>query len=556
MRSGDFLPAPVFEPRINDFILFSSSFSLNNTLFDVFSGLRVPQVHVSIVPDQMLPGDLASPFVTETSLLNPDTGVEELVHFVRIRESEAESSTITFDVPVYAVNDTGNLVPANGIFNARIPNLPTGVNIDCNDCVMVDGEATLTITLDAFGTTPPQFDLTTIEVFGGMEDCSATTDTSATNDAIEARMTGCARITASHEVPNAALDLEDFNVTLPADFFSARVNTVSFGNTQEERNAFLVNFRDTSVDVVKLGINFIPFISDGADLLTQLYNQAVGNDVDPVLATLASAGLILDATTGGVGDVTAGIKGLYKMSRSFDGFFAVAIRNSVDELITGGKNAIQLITELGEQVGSVARLFFEGGFAAIRSADNLAKQLSDLPICPLSLTTLSTQASGCEATDIVRAVNEALTLATSRGVRKTDFLALASAAENRVGKVQLEAYVDWLADRQLRNVGNNTFVSAEGLKYTSIGKKQHRIAHVLEHLDEAAAGTQVAHGVSNANENIFDIIDEAWSLKKVGNIQPDPNDPSAFNITMPRVIGYSGGGVGTGNDTNLIRIVR
>jgi hypothetical protein len=95
VRSGDFPPAPVFEPRINNSILFSSSFSLNNTLFDVFSGLRVPQVHVSIVPDQMLPGDLASPFVTETSLLNPDTGVEELVHFVRIRESEAESSTIT-----------------------------------------------------------------------------------------------------------------------------------------------------------------------------------------------------------------------------------------------------------------------------------------------------------------------------------------------------------------------------------------------------------------------------------------------------------------------------
>ena len=64
---------------------------------------------------------------------------------------------------------------------------------------------------------------------------------SAIFDATEARMTGCARVTASHEVPNAALDLEDFNVTLPADFFSARVNTVSFGNTEDERNAFLVN---------------------------------------------------------------------------------------------------------------------------------------------------------------------------------------------------------------------------------------------------------------------------------------------------------------------------
>jgi hypothetical protein len=85
---------------------------------------------------------------------------------------------------------------------------------------MVEGEATLTITLDAFGTTPPQFDLTTIEVLGGMEDCSATPDTSAIFDATLARMTGCVQVTASHEVPNAALDLEDFNVTLPADFFS------------------------------------------------------------------------------------------------------------------------------------------------------------------------------------------------------------------------------------------------------------------------------------------------------------------------------------------------
>ena len=33
--------------------------------FDVFAGLRIPKVHVSIVPDVMLPGKLASPHVEE-----------------------------------------------------------------------------------------------------------------------------------------------------------------------------------------------------------------------------------------------------------------------------------------------------------------------------------------------------------------------------------------------------------------------------------------------------------------------------------------------------------
>jgi hypothetical protein len=112
---------------------------------------------------------------------------------------------------------------------------------------------------------------------------------------------------------------------------------------------------------------------------------------------------------------------LYKISRSFDGFFAIAIRNSVDELITGGRNAIQLITELGEQVGSVARLFFEGGFAAIRSADNLAKGISNLPVCPLSLTTLSTQA-GCDPKEIQRIVNTAVKNARDAKISQQDFL--------------------------------------------------------------------------------------------------------------------------------------
>jgi hypothetical protein len=380
VRPNDFPPAPVFEPRINNSILFSSSFSLNNTLFDVFSGLRVPQVHVSVLPDQMLPGDLASPFVTETSLLNPDTGLEELVHFVRIRESEAENSTITFDVPVYAVNDTGNLVQANGIFNARIPNLPTGVDVDCNDCVMVDGQGTLTITLDAFGETPPQFDLTTIEVFGGMDDCSATTDTSAINEATLTRMTGCVQVTATHEVPNTPLNLEDFNVTLPADFFSARVNTVSFGNTEEERNAFLANFRDTSVEVVKFGINFIPFISDGADLLGQLYNQALGNDVDPVLATLASAGLILDATTGGVGDVTAIFKGFYKLSLDAAGIVARAMRSEATDLLTGAIGPRVFIETLEQRFGTLIKFSTTNGcgflgLGCARQYDEVAQSL-------------------------------------------------------------------------------------------------------------------------------------------------------------------------------------
>ena len=60
-------------------------------------------------------------------------------------------------------------------------------------------------------------------------------------------MTGCARVTASHEVPNAALDLEDFNVTLPADFFSARALREAIDDlSSEAAEAFLDDLNNVS----------------------------------------------------------------------------------------------------------------------------------------------------------------------------------------------------------------------------------------------------------------------------------------------------------------------
>ena len=118
----------------------------------------------------------------------------------------------------------------------------------------------------------------------------------------------------TYAVPMGLQNVEPFPFEI-SPLALAAFDTVAVGENVAEREAFCKNFADTSITVVKFGLNFLPFISDGADLLGQLYNTAVGKEVDPILATGASAGLILDLTTGGVGDITAPIKGAYKFSK-------------------------------------------------------------------------------------------------------------------------------------------------------------------------------------------------------------------------------------------------
>jgi hypothetical protein len=64
-----------------------------------------------------------------------------------MRKSDLTRGELEFKVPVFAVNDKGELMTnANGLFNAKFPNI-IGGSSDCGDCVMVGGQANINLCL-------------------------------------------------------------------------------------------------------------------------------------------------------------------------------------------------------------------------------------------------------------------------------------------------------------------------------------------------------------------------------------------------------------------------
>jgi hypothetical protein len=169
--------------------------------------------------------------------------------------------------------------------------------------------------------------------------------------------------------------------TLPADYLT-RTNRIVLGKDTTEVNRYDDKLKDTPGNVANFIIGFIPILGDSVDLLTQVYNAALGKQVDPVIATLAAGGLVLDITTGGIGDLTAGLKGVYKISLSAGGFFSDLLKQSVQSLMTG-HNVSFVLNELGTQFGTMAQLFFKSGFGGVKSADQLGKGMTNMPVCPL-----------------------------------------------------------------------------------------------------------------------------------------------------------------------------
>jgi hypothetical protein len=120
-------------------------------------------VVISILPDEQLPGNIASPILTENTVtVNGNT---ELMLQVNIRESEATAGFAEFEVPVYAVNASGaQLSNLNGLFKARFNALPDSEVVDG---VMVNGKAyiKLKVPLSTYATGSSQLDLTQIRVY-------------------------------------------------------------------------------------------------------------------------------------------------------------------------------------------------------------------------------------------------------------------------------------------------------------------------------------------------------------------------------------------------------
>ena len=97
----------------------------------------MPRVLVSILPDSIIPGNEASPYLEEhTTTGNP----EEFMLLVQIRASEVQDY-VEFEVPLHGVDSNGRFTAnANGYFHAEfVPEDFTIYESDCIDCVMVNG---------------------------------------------------------------------------------------------------------------------------------------------------------------------------------------------------------------------------------------------------------------------------------------------------------------------------------------------------------------------------------------------------------------------------------
>lgn len=387
-----------------------TGFLLFELQYQAFAGLRIPRVVISVLPDEQLPGNMPSPILTENTVqINSKT---ELMLQVNIRESEATTGFAEFEIPVYAVNDTGSQMSnLNGLFKARFNALPDSEVVDG---VMIGGKAYIKVKvpISTFADGASQLDLTQMRVYS-----APTCDTSSfyqlpTNiplgtgvpTTFSVAVFGCNTLTATYDAP-VGTPVEAYPYTIPADYLT-RTNRIFLGKDGTEQTKYDDNLKDVPGNVATLVIGFIPILGDSVDLLTQVYNTAVGKEVDAVMATLATAGLVLDITTGGIGDVTAGLKGVYRISRSFGGFFADLLKQSVEELFTG-RSVRQVLDELAVRFGTMAQVFLRDGFAGVKSADQLGNALKNAPVCPIALRSSGNfQPLGlCDPKEIGKVVN-------------------------------------------------------------------------------------------------------------------------------------------------------
>ena len=131
--------------------LFSGSWHNQAISVDTVKEFAVPKVLINILPDKLLDGkanqaNAETPMLEENSGLEEGNSEEQLFYTVRLRESEMDGGKVTLEIPVYALNDNGELLNANGLFYGKFDD-PTFYS-DCGDCVMVNGKAFIKVTFD------------------------------------------------------------------------------------------------------------------------------------------------------------------------------------------------------------------------------------------------------------------------------------------------------------------------------------------------------------------------------------------------------------------------
>jgi hypothetical protein len=162
--------------------LFSGSWHNQAISVDTVKEFAVPKLLINILPDKLLDGkanqaNAETPMLEENSGLEEGNSEEQLFYTVRLRESEMDGGKVTLEIPVYALNDNGELLNANGLFYGKFDD--STFYSDCGDCVMVGGKAFIKVTFD-----PNRFnaqssftlDLGRIKMTNDLQTCQASSD--------------------------------------------------------------------------------------------------------------------------------------------------------------------------------------------------------------------------------------------------------------------------------------------------------------------------------------------------------------------------------------------
>ncbi|MFN8510561.1 MAG: PKD domain-containing protein [Deinococcaceae bacterium] len=336
--------------------------------FDVFSGLRVPKVMLGIVPDRVLSGEYASPHVLENTYVDPTSGKTEMMLRVLVRQSES-SKRLTFKVPVYAVNDTGNWVKqANGYFKGKF----SGVESDCGDCVMKEGKAYFNVTIDPelYGLTGKKIDISQVELYA---DPMCKTDSSPWAKVANTSygyLMGCTTVTTSSEVPGMVTVLKPFKYPILSSsttFFGH----VMFGETAKAVEDFY-EFTSEGVfeDFGEFVIDMIPIVGS-AKACWEAINNYMGTVVDTAVTGLVCVVATVETVVGAKGVS----KVVYKAMKGSKAMGSGALSDVTEEIAkkvrADKKDVDTLVKEIDTAVNPSAKALQKCGLDCAKLLDDV-----------------------------------------------------------------------------------------------------------------------------------------------------------------------------------------
>jgi hypothetical protein len=374
-----------FFARSNNEILYSGSQWFQTLDFDVADGFRVPEMILSVLPDEALPGDAFLPDssikAVEESYSNVD-GKKTMILTVRMRRSDLERGKLTFKVPVYAVDPTGKVMTAtNGNFFAKFANLDNQ-NQNCGDCVMIHGKAYLEVSIDpqayAMNTPNPfKLDLHTLTLGSDAAanndwDCASTDSPLSQASSNNHTLRGCSSVYASSELPTGFEDVAPFEIQELSNAKSY-FGIVLFGATAAAADKFLDYLKDGFWKDIRKMIDWIPVLGSTVNFFEAVaacVNKAPATPglegeeaqkCDPMGLIMAGAGVILDVLPG-VALAFKPLGAIFKASRlgkiafraeevaaEAAGGTARLMSELTQEALTGGARGFEAMkTKLGE----------------------------------------------------------------------------------------------------------------------------------------------------------------------------------------------------------------